>query len=104
MLPFTIFSGFFVHLHDAHPLLQWLFHVSYIKYGLEGAMLSIFGYNRTKLECNVMYCHYKYPSKFLDEIDMKEASYSYSVLILLGMCLAIRILTYYVLYYRIRSR
>ncbi|XP_077285385.1 ATP-binding cassette subfamily G member 4-like [Arctopsyche grandis] len=104
MLPFTIFSGFFVHLHDAHPSLQWLFHVSYLKYGLEGAMLSIFGYNRTKLECNSTYCHYKYPSKFLVEVDMEEANYSYSIIALSSLCIAVRLLTYYVLYYRIRSR
>ncbi|KAF5280010.1 hypothetical protein FQA39_LY05391 [Lamprigera yunnana] len=34
-LPFTIFSGFFVQLHDAHPYSRWIFHISYLKYGFE---------------------------------------------------------------------
>ena len=43
ILPFTIFSGFFVHLHHAHPYLQWLFHISFVKYGFEGVMVAIYG-------------------------------------------------------------
>nr|CAI5822485.1 unnamed protein product [Callosobruchus analis] len=65
LLPFTIFSGFFVQLNASHPYLRWLFHVSFLKYGLEGLMLSILGYDRPKLPCEEAdYCHYVYPEKF----------------------------------------
>ncbi|CAL7935408.1 unnamed protein product [Xylocopa violacea] len=35
ILPFLIFSGFFVQFRDAHPYLRWLFHLSFLKYGFE---------------------------------------------------------------------
>jgi len=43
IMPFVIFSGFFVHLKDAPPYLHWLFHTSFLKYGFEGVMIAIYG-------------------------------------------------------------
>lgn len=43
ILPFLIFSGFFVQFRDAHPYLRWLFHLSFLKYGFEGVMIAIYG-------------------------------------------------------------
>lgn len=40
ILPFLIFSGFFVQFRDAHPYLRWLFHLSFLKYGFEGVMIA----------------------------------------------------------------
>lgn len=34
--PFLVFSGFFVQLKHAHHLTHWLFHISFLKYALEG--------------------------------------------------------------------
>lgn len=34
--PFLIFSGFFVQLKHTHHLTHWLFHISFLKYALEG--------------------------------------------------------------------
>jgi ATP-binding cassette, subfamily G (WHITE), member 1 len=34
--PFLIFSGFFVQLKHAHHLTHWMFHISFLKYALEG--------------------------------------------------------------------
>lgn len=34
--PFLIFSGFFIQLKHAHHLTHWLFHISFLKYALEG--------------------------------------------------------------------
>ncbi|XP_067212541.1 ATP-binding cassette sub-family G member 1-like isoform X3 [Linepithema humile] len=43
IMPFVLFSGFFVHLKDTHPYLQWLLHISFPKYGFEGVMIAIYG-------------------------------------------------------------
>lgn len=34
--PFLIFSGFFVQMKHIHHALHWLFHISFLKYALEG--------------------------------------------------------------------
>lgn len=97
LCPFVIFSGFFVQLNDAHPLMRWVFHVSYIKYGYEGLMLSIFGYDRGKLPCSQDYCHFVYPKKYLDVMDMEEAVFSHCVYFLIGLYLLLRLMTYFAL-------
>lgn len=104
LLPFTIFSGFFVQLYDVHPYMRWIFHISYIKYGLEGLMLAIFGYDREKMPCNADYCHYHYPNIFLEDVDMADAVYSYSVIFLIGLILFIRTLAFIALYLQIQRR
>ncbi|KAF5292527.1 hypothetical protein FQR65_LT01673 [Abscondita terminalis] len=103
-LPFTIFSGFFVQLHDAHPYVRWIFHISYLKYGFEGLMLSILGYDRDKLPCSAEYCHVVFPKKFLRQMDMDNAVYSHCVYFLIGITIIIRIVTYFVLLLRVKRR
>lgn len=34
--PFLIFSGFFVQMKHAHAISHWLFHISFLRYALEG--------------------------------------------------------------------
>ncbi|KAB0799693.1 hypothetical protein PPYR_07573 [Photinus pyralis] len=103
-LPFTIFSGFFVQFHDAHPYVQWIFHISYLKYGFEGLMLAILGYEREKLPCEADYCHVRYPQQFLEQMDMENAVYSHCVFFLIGLQLIFRIVTYFVLLLRVRRK
>ncbi|KAK9730384.1 ABC-2 type transporter [Popillia japonica] len=104
LLPFTIFSGFFVQLYDVHPYMRWIFHISYIKYGFEGLMLAIFGYDREKMPCNADYCNYHYPRIFLEDVDMADAVYSYSAIFLLGLIVFLRVLAFIALYLRIQLR
>lgn len=104
LLPFTIFSGFFVKLNDTHPYMQWMFHISFLKYGLEGMVLSVLGYDRGKLPCNADYCQFVYPEKFIDEVDMEEAVYSKAVAFMLVLTTLIRIAAYYALSIQIRRR
>ncbi|KAJ8922887.1 hypothetical protein NQ315_007922 [Exocentrus adspersus] len=102
-LPFTIFSGFFVQLNDSHPYMRWLFHISFLKYGFEGLVLSVFGYNRGKLPCNADYCHFVNPEKFLDQMDMEHANYSMAVIFLISLIALIRFIAYYVLSVQIQN-
>ncbi|XP_018574647.1 ATP-binding cassette sub-family G member 1 isoform X2 [Anoplophora glabripennis] len=102
-LPFTIFSGFFVQLNDSHPYIRWLFHISFLKYGFEGLVLSVLGYDRGKLPCNADYCHFVYPEKFLDQMDMEHASYSQAVIFLISLITLIRFVAYFALSIQIKS-
>ncbi|KOB51860.1 ATP-binding cassette sub-family G member 4, partial [Operophtera brumata] len=51
IMPFTIFSGFFLHYRDAPYVFRWLFHISFLKHGLVGLMISVYGMGRPKLIC-----------------------------------------------------
>lgn len=43
-----------------------------MKHALDGYGSLILGSNRTKMNCDGMYCHFITPKTFLDEIDMQE--------------------------------
>ncbi|GLV37366.1 uncharacterized protein CBL_10667 [Carabus blaptoides fortunei] len=101
IMPFVAFSGFFVHLNDAPFFLKWLFHLSFMKYGFEGIVHAIFGYNRGKLDCTEDYCHFVYPDKFIDQVGMTDAQYSFDVWCLVGFYFSLRLITYFALWIRV---
>lgn len=102
--PFLIFSGFFIHLTDAHASLHWLFHISFLKYALEGATLAIFGYDRSKLKCSEMFCMFHYPKDFLKSIDMYTGSYTTAIIALSIIFLLFRCIAFGVMYLRLGAR
>lgn len=46
-----MFTGIFIKFSDTPKMIQWLFDVSYLKHGLEAVMHSIYGLNRSSLNC-----------------------------------------------------
>lgn len=101
-IPVVLFSGFFVNFNTIPKYLRWLTYVSYVRYGYEGAMLSVYGFNRKKLQCSEAYCHFRSPAKFLEELTMDGANFWVDVGALLAVFVAIRIISYFVLRMKIR--
>lgn len=104
IMPFVAFSGFFVHLNHAPFYLKWLFHLSFLRYGFEGVVQSIFGYDRGKLKCTGDYCHFIYPEKFVDEVGMKGAEYTFDLWCLIGFYFVLRFMTYFALWIRVSTK
>lgn len=101
--PFYVFSGFLALERDVQPWIQWLFKTSFLKYSIEGSLLAIFGYDRNKLECNEIYCHYTRPKTILQELDVgSNASYSRSLIALILMLIGLRLLAYFIMSMRLR--
>ncbi|XP_076170303.1 ATP-binding cassette sub-family G member 1 isoform X1 [Ptiloglossa arizonensis] len=104
ILPFLIFSGFFVQFRDAHPYLRWLFHLSFLKYGFEGVMVAMYGYNRPKLSCSEVYCHFAVPEKLLSAVDMKQADYWFCMIVLTCLYLVLDIGAFALLKLKLEKR
>lgn len=66
-------------------------------------MIAVYGMDRPKLECNEMYCHFRNPQKFLAEMSMDKAQYWIDVAALLGIFVALRVIAYFVLRWKIHS-
>lgn len=100
--PFLAFSGFFLQEKDTPHGLKWLFSTSFLKYSFDGSVVSIFGFNRTRLECHDIYCHYSRPKVFLRDVDMLEANYTTAIIFLVVLFLFLRIITFYIMSFRLR--
>lgn len=102
-IPTILFSGFFVNFDTIPGYLQWVTYVSYVRYGFEGAMISIYGLGREKLKCSTIYCHFRSPKKFLEEMSMDTAEYWIDAVALIGIFFALRIIAYFVLRWKLHS-
>ena len=66
-IPFLIVSGFILKFNSIPPYLSWLTHLSFLHYGFEGSMLSLYWAERPPLSCSQAYCLFRYPIKFLEQ-------------------------------------
>ncbi|XP_060833391.1 ATP-binding cassette subfamily G member 4 isoform X3 [Rhopalosiphum padi] len=98
-----VFSGFGVNLRDIPYLLKWGTEISFLRYGLDALVAAIYD-KRGILPCYSLYCHYKYPTKFLDEVAMTTDHFNYDVYALVITLLITRVVAYFLLRLRVRSR
>lgn len=103
-MPFTIFSGFFLRYTDAPFFIRWLFNASFLKHGLVGVVLSIFGMNRPNLACSELYCHYSYPTQFLQDNGMVGEKFSLAIVALISIGLIVSVLAFVILKIRLKSK
>ncbi|XP_014212049.1 ATP-binding cassette sub-family G member 4 [Copidosoma floridanum] len=101
-VPIILFSGFFVNFNVIPSYLRIFCYISYMRYGFEGAMVTIFGYDRRSLKCPEDFCLYKSPRKFLMDMSMDKADYWIDSLALIGFLTCLRIVAYFVLRLKLR--
>lgn len=102
-IPTILFSGFFVNFDVIPKYLQWVTYISYVRYGFEGAMISIYGMDRKRLDCNEIYCHFRNPKKFLEEMSMENAEYWIDAVALIAIFIGLRVMAYFVLKWKLHS-
>ncbi|KAJ9599056.1 hypothetical protein L9F63_010448 [Diploptera punctata] len=99
-IPMMLFSGFYMRLNDIVGYLQWFTHVSYYRFGFEGGMLIVYD-NRSQLTCSIPYCHFKNPSKLLEEFGMKDATVQQNYISLLIWIIFYNITFYLILKWKV---
>ncbi|XP_050458542.1 ATP-binding cassette sub-family G member 4 [Cataglyphis hispanica] len=107
-VPLMMFAGFGVSLRDLPNYLKWGTYISYLRYGLEGFVGAIYGFDRPILDCKEkgeLYCHYRYPSKFLSDIAMRGDQFwndiiALSTILIITRCGAYLLLRWKIVSYR----
>lgn len=70
----------FLALYNHMPLfLYYLSYASYFRYSLHATVLAMYGFDREKLECSKIYCHYRMPKMILEELSMPDGKFWFDV-------------------------
>ncbi|KAL0267307.1 UNVERIFIED_CONTAM: hypothetical protein PYX00_009618 [Menopon gallinae] len=97
--------GFCLRLADTPTEFRWLYFISYFRAAFQSSVDSVYGFNRTTLLCEDLYCHFRNPKKFLSEMDMPEVVDIRFNLTLIGVwAIMLHVLTVIIIWYRLNRK
>lgn len=81
-----------------------MMYLSYIRYGLEGLITALYGFNRKALDCppTEIFCEFGAPRVLLQTMQMDHAIFWVDLLALIIILVFLKIATYYLLRQRLR--
>ncbi|MBN3289466.1 ABCG1 protein, partial [Polypterus senegalus] len=102
-VPILLFSGYFVKFSTIPKYLQWLCYTSYVKFGFEGILLSIYGFDREDLHCpEGQTCFFQKPETMLKELDVEITDVYIDFIILAVFFIIFRLVAFIILKLRIK--
>ncbi|XP_055599190.1 ATP-binding cassette sub-family G member 4-like [Uranotaenia lowii] len=75
LIPMILFSGFFIRYSELLDVFKPLTYVSHFRYGFEGLALTSYGFNRTEIGCEDMFCYYRKPKKVMEMLEIDQGNY-----------------------------
>jgi hypothetical protein len=79
---------------DVPMFMYALMKFSFIRGGVVSLVLTVFGFNREKLECGDVYCHFDDPKVLLRYLRIENSSLFTEISVLVGLMVAFRAMFY----------
>lgn len=100
---FSVF-GFCIRYLDTPLGFRWMFHISYFRAGFHSLLYTIYGFDRMDLKCDEFYCHYKKPTKFLNEMEISDTNVVNNLILIIGIGVLMHLLTASALWCKLNRR
>lgn len=94
-----VLTGFLVLFAHMSIVFVWLSQLSFLRHALQALVAAVYGGRNEVLPCpdDVIYCHYRSPETLLEEFSMSNPNFWFSISILLGFFVVLRIVAYFTL-------
>ncbi|XP_072938569.1 ATP-binding cassette sub-family G member 4-like [Epargyreus clarus] len=91
-----VYAGYLVLYDHMHPVMRVVSYSSFLRYGFEGMVLSVYSYGREPLICpsEQLYCHMRYPSEIIKQLRLTPDNYWFDIAILAAEVIVVRIIAY----------
>ncbi|KAB0799690.1 hypothetical protein PPYR_07570 [Photinus pyralis] len=101
----VVLSNVGENLQNIPIIIYWISKSTFTRYGLEGMLNSIYGFNREIMYCpDDSYCHYKYPEKFMRDMEVPLNMFWQSFIVLCCNYLIFKIASFFLLKWRVSNR
>lgn len=97
-----LFSGFFIKYSELPVAYQPFYQMSFLRFGFEGSLNAIYGFERSTLICQGMMCLITKPAKFLKILEMDGGLYMLDVIGLCVWTVSLWFLLYLTVYVRLK--
>ncbi len=80
-------------------LIRIAMYFSYIRYGLEGLVMAVYGSGRQKMNCppHKVFCELSYPDELLKQVGMENVNYWLDIVALTVIFISFKLLCYFLL-------
>lgn len=106
-VPFMLLAVYGMGTGSNHipVLIKIAMYFSYLRYGLEGMVMAVYGNGRKAMECpsDVVFCEIRYPDELLKLVGMENVNYWFDIVALTVILVFLKILCYFLLRMRLST-
>lgn len=96
--------GFTSRYSDIPSYFHAFYEISYFRAAFQGSFYSLYGFNRSTLVCPEFYCHFRYPPKFLQEMQFDHVDITFDINYILLCGVLFYLLTVYSIWFKLNKR
>lgn len=102
---FSMF-GFNIFHKDIPSTLEFMYYMSYFRAAFQGIVTVTLSDGRDELPCpkDVLYCHYRYTKKFLEEVDILDVDVMGNLYMILGVAMLTYVGAFISVWYKVARR